>query len=221
MQLTCFYSNKAPEFYKHKSEFDAWIDEVRLVGETEVQVEDDDVGVDGATSHVPAREPELAGASHDAALRRPTRGVVDALRRQCAAGVLAGAGGEDEDDGCGGGGAVQRRVHTEGLPPADEPRRRVRPFPERAVEHGHVAERRPVPASMDHIMSGTSAEVRGEAWRRECHRRRRTCGGWRLWRRCRWTRGSRSGGGSAPRRAADDGAGQQTATKRGVINQMI
>lgn len=116
--------------------------------EGEVHVEDDDDGgVRGAeklAGHVPAREPELARAADDAPLRRARRDEV-ALRGQRAAAVRAVVG-EDEVDGREAARLVQRRVHREAVRPPDQPRRRVRPLPQRVVEHVHVAERRRVPA---------------------------------------------------------------------------
>jgi hypothetical protein len=66
-------------------------------------------------------------------------------RRQRAAAVLAVVG-EGKVDGGEAAGFVQRRVHPDPLRPADEPRRRVRPLPQRVVEHVQVTERRGVPA---------------------------------------------------------------------------
>jgi len=82
------------------------------VGEGQVHVEDgDEVGVRGAqdpAGHVPSREPELAGAAHDAAfIRASPRRVEPALRRHCAAAVLPVVAGEDEVDGREIAGAVQ------------------------------------------------------------------------------------------------------------------
>ena len=121
------------------------------VGQGEVHVEDDDDGgVRGAeklAGHVPAREPELARAADDAALRRARHGEVS-HRRQRAAAELAVVG-EDKVDGGEAAGLVQRRVHPDPLRPADEPRRRrVWPLPQRVVEHVQVTERRRVPARM-------------------------------------------------------------------------
>jgi hypothetical protein len=118
------------------------------VGQGEVHVEDDDDGgVRGAeepAGEVPAREPELARAADDAALRWGRHGEVP-RRRQRAAAVLAVVG-EGKVDGGEAAGFVQRRVHPDPLRPADEPRRRVRPLPQRVVEHVQVTERRGVPA---------------------------------------------------------------------------
>lgn len=117
-------------------------------GQGEVHVEDnDDGGVGGAeeaADHVPAREPELARAADDAPLRRARHPDV-AQRRQRAAAVPAVVG-EGEGDGREPARLVQRRVERESLRTAHQPRRRVRPRPQRVVEHVHVPERRRVPA---------------------------------------------------------------------------
>ena len=121
------------------------------MGQGEVHVEDEDAGgVGGALQpalHVPSREPELAGAAHDAALRGSPRRIVLALRRQRAAAVLPVVAGEDKVEGREYAGAVQRRVHPKALHPADEPRRRVRAFTQHVVEDVHVPERRRAPAA--------------------------------------------------------------------------
>ena len=114
----------------------------------EIHVEDDhDGGVRGveeAADHVPAREPKLARAADDAPLRRARHPDV-AQRRQRAAAVRAVVG-EGEGDGREPAGLVQRRVERQALRSADQPRRRVRPRPQRVVEHVQVPGRRRVPA---------------------------------------------------------------------------
>jgi len=96
---------------------------------------------DHLEEHVPAGEPKPAGAADDGALdgaREPEHG---ALHRERAPGVLAG--GEHERDG----GQVPRarlqaRAEEDGLVPAEERGRAVRPGAQLVVHHPDAPERR-------------------------------------------------------------------------------
>ena len=90
---------------------------------------------------VPSRQPQLAGAAHDAALRRAGEAEEGALQRQRAPVELAGG----ERDG--GRRQVPRRAPPRAddeslVPPHQRRRRPVLAGAELVVEHGHLPERR-------------------------------------------------------------------------------